>query len=115
MLGSAVSWLHDSGLFPRGRWPCIRPGALRAPSGLPCVPTLFGLGTPHWEARRHAHLIGLTADTTPEDIGEAALLGIAQQVANAVDGLAGPAAASWKPGSMAGSRRTRPCCKPSQT
>lgn len=88
--GSAVSWLHDSGLFPRGRWPCIRPGALRAPSGLRCVPTLFGLGTPHWEARRHAHLIGLTADTTPEDIGEAALLGIAQQVADAVDGLAGP-------------------------
>jgi glycerol kinase len=89
--GSAISWLHDSGLFPRGQWPAIRPGSLERGSGVRCVPALFGLGTPHWEPRRHAHLIGMTADTTVHDVGEATLLGVAQQVADAIDALSGSA------------------------
>ena len=79
----------------RDEWPQIRPGALATWAGAPwCVPALFGLGTPAWTPLATAELGGLTADSTGEDVAEAALIGVVQQIADAVDavraGLAGP-------------------------
>jgi glycerol kinase len=62
--------------------------------GLWCVPALFGLGTPHWGAPARADIIGLDAGSTGADLAEAALLGVAHQVADAIEavaeGLPGP-------------------------
>ena len=69
-----------------------------------CVPALFGLGTPRWGAAPRADLVGLTAATTPADVAEAALLGVAYQVADAIDavgrGIAGPLRAIRVDGGM---------------
>ena len=71
-----------------GGWAGDEPGAPW------CVPALFGLGTPDWTPLATAEIGGLTADSTGQDIAEAALIGVAQQIADAVDavrsGLAGP-------------------------
>jgi len=100
--GAVTTWLRRLGVLGAGDWPRIRPGALAAwagdrsdGSGTPwCVPALFGLGTPTWTPLATAEIGGLTADSTGEDIAEAALIGVAQQVADAVDavrdGLAWP-------------------------
>jgi glycerol kinase len=86
--GSVVDWLRGIGILREGEWPTIRGDALRHPSPVWCVPALFGLGTPSWEPRHQAHLVGLTADSTADDIGEAALLGVAHQIADAIEALA---------------------------
>jgi glycerol kinase len=69
-----------------------------------CVPALFGLGTPRWAAVPRADLVGLTAATTAADVAEAALLGVAYQIADAIDavgqGLAGPLRAVRVDGGM---------------
>jgi glycerol kinase len=58
------------------------------------VPALFGLGTPHWGPAARADIIGLDAASTGADLAEAALLGVAHQVADAIEavaaGLPGP-------------------------
>jgi len=97
--GAVTTWLRQLGVLGTGQWPRIRPGALAAwagdRSGPPwCVPALFGLGTPAWTPLATAEIGGLTADSTGQDIAEAALIGVVQQIADAVDavrsGLAGP-------------------------
>jgi glycerol kinase len=103
--GGVVSWLRQLGVLAGGQWPGIRDGAVLASTGLAspgrdgaaglwCVPALFGLGTPRWGSAARADIIGLNAASTGTDIAEAALLGVAHQIADAVDavrgGLAGP-------------------------
>jgi len=98
--GGVTTWLRQLGVLADGGWPVIRDGALRDAArdgtarGTWCVPALFGLGTPRWDAAPRADLTGLTAATTPADVAEAALLGVAYQVADAVDavgqGISGP-------------------------
>jgi glycerol kinase len=112
--GAVTTWLRQLGVLGAGEWPRIRPGALAAwagnrtglaaqpgTAGQPgwtgapwCVPALFGLGTPAWTPLATAEVGGLTADSTGQDIAEAALIGVVQQIADAVDavrsGLAGP-------------------------
>jgi glycerol kinase len=55
---------------------------------------LFGLGTPSWAPLAVAGIGGLSADSTGADIAEAAMIGVAHQIVDAVDavaaGLAGP-------------------------
>jgi len=79
-------------VLPAGQWPAIGHGALRAAaaagtSGLWCVPALYGLGTPAWSAVARADLTGLTASTTGAEVSEAALLGVAHQIADAVEAV----------------------------
>jgi glycerol kinase len=93
--GSVTSWLRQLGALAEGAWPRIRAGALRDPAAGPrCVPALFGLGTPRWEAAAQADIVGLTAASTGADIAEAALLGVVHQIVDAIEavrsGLAGP-------------------------
>jgi glycerol kinase len=94
--GGVVTWLRQLGVLADGAWPEIRGGAAAgdAAGGLWCVPALFGLGTPGWDAAARADITGLNAASTAADIAEAALLGVVHQIADAVDavrgGLAGP-------------------------
>ena len=94
--GGVVTWLRQLGVLADGAWPEIRGGAAAgdAAGGLWCVPALFGLGTPRWDAAARADITGLNAASTAADIAEAALLGVVHQIADAIDavrdGLAGP-------------------------
>jgi glycerol kinase len=93
--GAVTTWLRQLGVLGAAEWPQVRPGALAGRGGGPwCVPALFGLGTPSWTPLATAQVGGLTADSTGDDVAEAALIGVVQQIADAVDavraGLAGP-------------------------
>jgi len=94
--GSVTIWLRRLGALGARAWPVIRPGALARPAGTApwCVPALFGLGTPSWAPLAAAEIGALTADSTGADIAEAAMIGVAHQIVDAVDavaaGLAGP-------------------------
>ncbi len=94
--GAVTTWLRRLGVLGAREWPRIRPGALAAAPGTRpwCVPALFGLGTPRWTPLATAELGGLAADSTGADVAEAALIGVAHQVADAIEAvgasLAGP-------------------------
>jgi glycerol kinase len=91
--GGVTTWLRRLGVLGGDEWPAIRDGAVgaaarRGPARGPwCVPALFGLGTPRWGAEPRADILGLDAGTTPADLAEAALLGVAFQVADAIEAV----------------------------
>jgi glycerol kinase len=91
--GGVTSWLRRLGMLGGDDWPVIRDGAIGAAArrgagrGPWCVPALFGLGTPRWGAEPRADILGLTAASTPADVAEAALVGVAFQVADAIEAV----------------------------
>jgi glycerol kinase len=91
--GGVTTWLRQLGVLGAGEWPVIRDGALEdsasrgAVQGPWCVPALFGLGTPRWGSAPRADIVGLGADTVAADVAEAALLGVAHQIADAIDAV----------------------------
>jgi glycerol kinase len=90
--GSVMPWLRSLGVLGDGAWPSISDTALARAAragegGLWCVPAVYGLGTPAWSGPAGADIIGLTAASTAADIGQAALLGVAHQVADAIDAV----------------------------
>jgi glycerol kinase len=90
--GSITPWLRGLGVLADGAWPVIGEGALRATAaagtgGLWCVPALYGLGTPAWSAVASADITGLSASSTGADVAQAALLGVAHQIADAIDAV----------------------------
>jgi glycerol kinase len=111
--GAVTTWLRQLGVLGADEWPMIRddaPGRRAAGSAgraaAPwCVPALFGLGTPSWTPLAVAEIGGLTADSTGEDIAEAAMLGVVHQIVDAVDavraGLAVPPAVVRVDGGLA--------------
>jgi glycerol kinase len=90
--GSVVTWLRGLGVLRDGAWPAIGGGALTRAAragtgGVWCVPAVYGLGTPAWSGPAGADIIGLLATSTAADVGEAVLLGVAHQVADAIDAV----------------------------
>jgi glycerol kinase len=107
--GSVTPWLRRLGVLGQNAWPTIRDTALARTAqtgsrGLWCVPALYGLGTPTWAGTAAADFTGLTASSTAADVGEAALLGVAHQVTDAVaavgSGLSEPLTAIRVDGGM---------------
>jgi glycerol kinase len=92
--GAVTSWLRQLGVLDDDEWPQIGPGALADDSRPWCVPALFGLGTPSWVPVATAAFGGLTADSTGRDVAEAAMVGVAHQIVDAIcavrDGLTSP-------------------------
>jgi glycerol kinase len=90
--GSVIPWLRGLGVLRDGAWPSIGDTALAravraGAGGLWCVPAVYGLGTPAWSGPAGADIIGLTATSTAADFAEAALLGVAHQIADAIDAV----------------------------
>jgi glycerol kinase len=86
--GAVTDWLRGLGVLGPGQWPAIRPGALADSIPRPwCVPALFGLGTPRWTPLAIAEIGGLTPDSTGDDVAEAALIGVAHQIADAIEAV----------------------------
>ncbi|HSR83201.1 MAG TPA: FGGY family carbohydrate kinase [Streptosporangiaceae bacterium] len=90
--GSVVPWLRRLGVLPEGAWPSVGETALvraaqAGTGGVWCVPAVYGLGTPAWSGPARADIVGLTATSTAADVAEAALLGVAHQVADAIDAV----------------------------
>ncbi len=90
--GSVTPWLRRLGVLGNDAWPSVRATALARAAragvgGLWCVPALYGLGTPEWTGTAAADITGLTASSTGADIAEAALIGVAHQVSDAVDAV----------------------------
>jgi glycerol kinase len=85
--GAVTSWLRQLGVLGADDWPAIRHGALADDSAPWCVPALFGLGTPSWDPTAVAEIGGLTADSTGADVAQAAMIGVAHQIADAIDAL----------------------------
>ena len=75
--GSAVNWAKNLGLFSQFN----EINAFDPPSAiereLVFVPALSGLACPHWDRRAAGMWIGLTLDTTPRDMMQSLLEGIA--------------------------------------
>jgi len=95
--GAVTSWLRQVGVLGPAEWPAIRPDAIKRGAhhaGPWCVPALFGLGTPGWAPVATAEIGGLTPDSTGAEVAEAAMIGVAHQIADALDavgaGLDGP-------------------------
>jgi glycerol kinase len=85
--GAVTSWLRQLGVLGADDWPAIRHGALADDSAPWCVPALFGLGTPSWDPTAGAEFGGLTADSTGADVAQAAMIGVAHQIADAIDAV----------------------------
>jgi glycerol kinase len=92
--GGVTTWLRQLGVLDPQAWPEIRAGALTRTGGPWCVPAIFGLGTPHWTPAASAQIGGLTAGSTWQDVAEAALIGVVQQIVDAMEavrcGIGGP-------------------------
>lgn len=81
---SAVEWARSLGLFSEyaeiggfGRPPAIE-------RGLAFVPALAGLACPHWNRSSRGAWLGLALDTTPADMMQALLEGVAFRTAEVV-------------------------------
>lgn len=84
---AAVNWARGLGLFADFN----QIAAFNAPPaidrGIGFVPALAGLGCPHWDRTARAGWSGLTLDTTPRDMMQALLEGIAFRMAEAAQSV----------------------------
>jgi glycerol kinase len=85
--GAVTSWLRQLGVLGADGWPAIRQGALADDSAPWCVPALFGLGTPSWHPVAVAEFGGLTADSAGADVAQAAMIGVAHQIVDAIEAV----------------------------
>ncbi len=83
--GAAVQWFRD-GLKAVGAAPEIDLLYDKADpdSGVLFVPSLTGLGAPHWEPEARGTIFGLTRATSVADLARATLEGVAFQVADLI-------------------------------
>lgn len=86
--GAAVQWLRDN-LKLIDSAPQVEELAGRSDPEQPIlfVPSLVGLGAPHWVPESRGVVFGLTRSTSTADFARAALEGVAFQVADLVDSI----------------------------
>ncbi|MEM7607651.1 MAG: glycerol kinase GlpK [Myxococcota bacterium] len=90
--GAAVQWLRDGlGLIESAKE--IEGRAERVPDsgGVVFVPALAGLGAPHWDPDARGAIVGLTRGATADHLCRATLEGIAFQIGDLTDAMAGDA------------------------
>jgi glycerol kinase len=84
--GAAVNWARSLGLFRE--WTEIDDfGEPVIARGLAFVPALAGLACPHWDRRARGAWMGMALDTTPRDLAQAVLEGVALRTAEVVDAM----------------------------
>jgi len=84
--GAAVQWLRDGLHLFKSSADVEQLARQSNPAeGVLFVPGLVGLGAPHWVPEARGVIFGLTRATTADDLGRAALEGVAFQVADLID------------------------------
>jgi glycerol kinase len=86
--GAAVQWLRD-GLKLIARSADIEPlaAAARPDHGVFLVPAFVGLGAPYWDPDARGALLGLTRDTGPAEIAQAALDSVCYQTRDLIEAM----------------------------
>lgn len=86
--GAALQWLRDGlGVIETAAESERLAGEVESTDGVFFVPSLTGLGSPHWDADARGLICGLTRGTTRAHLVRAALEAIAHQVADVLDVL----------------------------
>ena len=85
--GSAVNWGRSLGLFSEFKEIDQFAGASAIDRKLVFVPALTGLGCPHWDNSAAGLWLGLSLETTPSDMMQSLLEGIAFRAAELIDAL----------------------------
>ncbi len=81
--GAIVQWLRDGlGVIDRSVDVEGLAASVDDTGGVVLVPALTGLGAPHWDPHARGLLIGMTRGTTAGHVARAALLGMANSVAD---------------------------------
>ncbi|MEV8465643.1 FGGY family carbohydrate kinase [Fluviibacterium sp. DFM31] len=78
---SALNWVRDLGLFHDFSDLADLEGPPMLARGLVFVPSLSGLGCPHWDEAAKGGWLGLTLDTRPHDMVRAVFEGVALRMA----------------------------------
>jgi glycerol kinase len=79
--GAAVQWLRDQlGFFEKSSDTLALALKSKRHSALYVVPAFVGLGAPYWDSRARGAIVGITPDTSKEDIVRATLDSIGYQV-----------------------------------
>ncbi|GII86935.1 glycerol kinase [Sphaerisporangium siamense] len=90
--GAAVQWLRDGlGLIDDSAGSERLAASVAGTEGLVFVPALTGIGSPHWDPAARGALLGITRGTTAAHLARAVLEGIAYQIRDVVEAVAGPA------------------------
>ncbi|MEV7012907.1 glycerol kinase [Streptosporangium sp. NPDC051022] len=90
--GAAVQWLRDGlGVIGDSADSERLAASVTGSEGLVFVPALTGIGTPHWDPRARGALLGITRGTTAAHLARAVLDGIAYQIRDVVEAVAGAA------------------------
>lgn len=82
--GSALAWLKSIGVIHSYDELSVFDNAPAIDRGVAFVPALSGLACPHWDRRAAGMWIGLTLDSTREDLAQAVLEGVALRTAEVV-------------------------------
>jgi glycerol kinase len=85
--GSAIDWIRNLGLFAAFDELQAFDAAPAISRGVAFVPALSGLACPHWDRSAAATWIGMTAATTPRDLCQAVLEGIALRTVEVVEAI----------------------------
>lgn len=84
--GTCIEWLVDSlGLISHPSESDAIAASVSSADGAVFVPSLLGLGTPHWDYGARGSLFGVTRGTTASHIVRAVLEGVAHRGADLVD------------------------------
>jgi glycerol kinase len=89
--GAVVQWLRDGlGLLSSAEQSEALAREVDSTGGVYLVPSLAGLGSPHWNPHARGLVCGLTSSTTRAHLARAALEGIAFSVVDVIDALPEP-------------------------
>ena len=92
--GAAIKWLRDTlGIISTAaETEQIARATGADPGGVYLVPAFTGLGAPHWNPEARGAIIGLTLDSTRDQVVTATLQSVAYQTADLLDAMAGDGA-----------------------
>lgn len=82
--GAVVQWLRDGVHFIEESADSEKAAVASKNNSVLFVPAFTGLGAPYWEPEARGALLGMTRDTSPNDIAKAALESIAYQTSDLV-------------------------------
>ncbi len=82
-------------------------GGFRGPGALLMLPYLAGERTPHDDPHARGVIFGLSSDSSPEDVAQAAMEGVAFSLADALDALAASGARPTEATLIGGGARSR--------